>query len=109
MDFAALAPMRSLEVAVKIPRGERFAAIPQELLIRSFEDDASAVLTRPRSHIDNVVGRTHHVGIVFHNQNRVAQITQFFQDTDQTAGVATVQADGWLIEHVAGSDQTRSE
>ncbi len=59
--------------------------------------------------IDDVVGGAHHVGIVLHHHDGVAEVAQFFEDADEAAGVAAVQADGGLVEHVAGAHQARAE
>ena len=74
-----------------------------------FEDDVAAVLARAGAEVDDVVGGAHHVGIVLHHHDRVAEIAQFFEDADQAAGVAAVQSDGRLVEHVAGAHQARAE
>ena len=55
------------------------------------------------------VGSAHHVGIVFDYQDGVSQIAQVVQDLDQPMGVATVQPDGRLIQHIQRSDQTRTQ
>ena len=80
-----------------------------QLRERSFEDDAPAVFARARTQIDDVIGGAHHVRIVLHHHDRVAQVAQLFEDSDQPAGVAAVQADGRLVEHVARAHQPRSE
>ena len=67
------------------------------------------MLARARAQVDDVVGGAHHVGIVLHHHDGVAQFAQFFEDADQAAGVAAVQPDGRLVEHVAGAHQPRAE
>ena len=64
---------------------------------------------RARPHVDDVVGGAHHVGVVFHNHDGVAEVAQLFQDADQPAGVARVQSDGGLVQNVAGAHQARSQ
>ena len=76
---------------------------------RAFEDDVPAVFARARTQIDDVVRRAHHVRIVLHHHDRVAQIAQFLQDADQPPGVAAVQADRRLVQHVAGAHQPRAQ
>ena len=70
---------------------------------------SAAVLARARAQIDDVVRRPHHVRIVLHHQDRVAQIAQLFEDADQPAGVAAVQPDRRLVEHVAAPHQPRAQ
>ena len=53
------------------------AAVGDQLLVGAFEDDAAAVLARARAQVDDVVGRAHHVRIVLHHHDRVAEIAQF--------------------------------
>ena len=80
-----------------------------QLAERAFEDDAPAVFARARTQIDNVIGGAHHVGIVLHHHDGVAQVAQFLEDADQPAGVAAMQADGRLVEHIAGAHQPRAQ
>ena len=68
-----------------------------------------AELARAGAHIDDVVGGAHHVGIVLHNHDGVAEVAQLFEDADQAAGIARVQSDGWLVQHIAGAHQPRSQ
>ena len=56
-----------------------------------------------------MVGGGHHVRIVFHNDDRVSQIPQLFQNSYQPCRVATVQANGWLVENVSGAHESRAE
>ena len=77
-------------------RRERRGAIGHQLLIRSLEDDTSAVFARARPQIDNMIRRAHHFGIVLHHQNRVAQIAQLFEDADQP-GRYRGCADRWTV------------
>ena len=95
-------PRRYRAVSEPLPSLSSFAQ-------RAFEDDLAAVLARARAQIDDVVRRAHHVGIVLHHHDRVAQFAQFFQDADQPAGVAAVQSDGRLVQHVAGAHQPRAQ
>ena len=46
---------------------------------------------------------------MFDDEDGVAEIAQFVEDVDQAGGVAAMQADGGLIEDVAGADQARTE
>ena len=75
----------------------------------AFEDDAAAVFAGAGAEVDDVVGGAHHVGIVLHHHDGVAQVAQLCEDADEAAGVAAVQADGRLVEHVAGAHQPRAE
>ena len=96
-------------LALQIARGQRCGAVAQQRRIGAGEQNTPAVLARARAQIDDVIGRPHHVGIVLHDDDRVAEIAQFFEDADQPRRVARVQADGRLIEHIAGAHQPRAE
>ena len=67
-----------------------------------------AILSRPRTQIDNVIGGAHDLRIVFHNQDRVAQIAQLVQDADEPPGIAAVQPDGGLVQHIACAYESRA-
>ena len=101
--------MRRLQIAAQITRRERIVAVRHQLRERTFEDDASAVFAGARPQVDDVIGGAHHVGIVLHHHDGVAEIAQLFQNADQAAGVAAVQTDGRFVEHVAGADQARAQ
>src|SRR5690606_2371052 len=69
----------------------------------------AAVNAGAPAHVDDVVGGEDGVFIVFNHDDRVAEITQALQRSEQTLVVALVQADGRFIEHVkhagkAGAD-----
>ena len=76
---------------------------------RPFEDDLAAEFARARTQVHDVVGGAHHVGIVLHHHDGVAQSAQFFQDADQPSGIAAVQPDRRLVQHVAGAHQARAQ
>ena len=56
-----------------------------------------------------MIGRAHHVRIVLHHQDRVADVAQLFENADQPGRVAAVQTDGRLVEHVTRAHQARTE
>ena len=67
------------------------------------------MLTGAWAHVYDVVGGAHHIGIVFHHDDGVAQPTQFLQNVDEPSGIPAVQTDGWLVQHVAGAYKTRAQ
>ena len=71
-------------------------------------DNVSAIFPGARAEIENAIGGAHDVGIVLDNENRVSQVAQLMQDLDEPRGIAAVQADGRLVEHVERADQTRA-
>ena len=49
------------------------------------------------------------VGVVFDDEERVAEVAQAFEDFDQAVGIARVQANGRLVEDVERADQAGAE
>ena len=80
-----------------------------QLAVRSVEQNTAAVLARTWPKIHDVVGRAHHVGIVLHHHDRVAEIAKFAQYSDQPLRIPRVQADRGLVEHIGRAHQPRPE
>ena len=81
----------------------------QHLIVGAGGDHASAVLARARAKIDDAVGRVHDFSIVLHNQNGIPKVAQVVQDLDQPRGIAMMQADGRLVQHVQRAHQPRTQ
>ena len=62
--------------------------------------DLAAVLARARSDIDDPIGGTDGVFVVFDDNERVAETLEFDQGLDETAIVALMEAYARLVEHV---------
>ena len=56
-----------------------------------------------------MVGGADDVGVVLDDEDGVAEVAQGVEDVDELGGVAGVQADGRLIEHVERADEARAE
>ena len=82
IHFAAIADAFGVQVAAQILRGERCRAVRHDLAIGAFEYDLAAEFARAGPHVDDVVGGAHHVGIVLHNHDGVAQVAQLFQECE---------------------------
>ena len=52
------------------------------------------------TNVDEVVGSTHNLFVVLHDNHRVAQCLQFLEYLDQAVSVAGMQSDAWLIKDV---------
>ena len=109
VDLAPLAFRRDAHLSAQIAGGERAVAIGEQLGHGPFEDDLAAVFAGAGAEVDDVIGGAHHVGVVLDDDDRVAELAQLFEDANQAAGVAAVQADGRLVENVAGADEPRAE
>ena len=59
--------------------------------------------------VEQMIGGAQHVGIVLDDEDGVAQVAQLFEDANQPRGIARVQADGGLVEHVERAHQPRAE
>ena len=80
-----------------------------DLVGRSLRDDLSAVLSRPRTHVDNVIGGQDRIGVVLDDDHAVAQIAQMLECRQQPIVVALVQADRRLVEHVHDAGEARPD
>ena len=67
--------------------------------------DATAVLPRARTDVDDPVGHPDGVLVVLDDDQRVAQVAQPGERLDQPAVVALVQPDRRLVEDVQHADQ----
>jgi hypothetical protein len=64
---------------------------------------------RARAQVQHVIGGGDGVGIVLHHQDGVAQIAQAPQNLDEAVGIARMEADGGLIQHVESAHQMRAQ
>ncbi len=97
------------QLAAQIAGSHGRLALLQQIVVGAFIDDVSAVLSGSGPQVEDVVGRLHHLRVVLHHQDRVAQVAQLMQDADEPRRVARVQPDGRLVQHIAGSHQARPE
>ena len=94
-DAARLASRRghfNLHRASEELAGQRALAL-LNLRGRPLSDDLASVLACPWAHIDEPVGGTHRLLVVFHDQHRVAEVAQVLECLDQLAVVALMEAD----------------
>ena len=66
----------------------------------SFCDDFATEIPSTRAHIDNVVCGLHHLQIMFHNDERIAEVTQAVKRIEEFRGIAFVEADRRFIKHI---------
>jgi hypothetical protein len=81
-----------------VPAGER-AARPQPLHA-ALEHHLAALAAGVRAEVDHVVGDRDRLGLVLHDQHRVALVAQLQQQAVHPLDVVRVQADGRLVEDV---------
>ena len=56
-----------------------------------------------------MVGGADDVGIVFNDEDGVSEVAEVVEDADQALGITGVEADGGLVEDVAGADEAGAE
>ena len=61
------------------------------------------------SHIEDMIGGENGIGVMFDDNDAVAQISQFQQGIDQFLVVSLVQADTWFIKDIENSGQPRAD
>ena len=64
------------------------------------------MLTGTRSNVHNIVCRTHRILIMFHDNDRIPEITQMLQCSEQFVIIPLVQADTRLVQNISHSHQT---
>ncbi len=72
---------------------------------RPLRHDVPAVVAGPGAHVDEPVGRAHHLLVVLDDEHGVAQIAEPLERADQLAVVALVEPDRGLVEDVEDADQ----
>ena len=61
-----------------------------ETFKRALVNQMSAILSRSRTQIQNVVRRPHHFGIVFNDENGISDVTQPLKNFDEPAPITRV-------------------
>src|SRR5215213_7559377 len=92
----------------QVRTGQRIAIVQQ------FPDSArvhypAAVFTGTWTNVDRPVGGLDRFLVVFHHDQRVAQIPQPQQGLDQPAVIALMQPDTWLVKHVEDAHESRAD
>ncbi len=72
-------------------------------------DDVPAVLAGARAHVDQVVGRAHHLLVVLDHEHGVAEVAQPLERRDQLRVVPLVEPDRRLVEDVEHADELRAD
>src|SRR4030042_2447647 len=75
---------------------------------RSLSTDLAAMPAGIWSQVNNVVGGTYYFFIMFHYNNRITGVAQFFQCVNQSEVVTLMQANARLIENIQYIDKLRS-
>ncbi len=83
--------------------------VPLDFLDGAGREKLAPVLARAGTEIHQIVSGAQDIGIVLDDQDGVAEIAQTLEDADELGGVAGMQADGGLVEHVERADKLRSK
>ena len=78
---------------------------PFDFLRLPFGDDVAAVLTRAGTHVDEPVGRPHHLLVVLHHEHGVTEVAQPLEGGDEPPVVALMEPDRGLVEDVEDADE----
>src|ERR1700683_3726315 len=105
---AALAGYGNAQLAAEVPPNKGLGR-GQKLFAVAGKDHLSAVLSRAGADIQNVIGGENGIHVVLHDEHRVAQVAEAFQNRQQAVRVAWMEADGRLVQHIECADQLRAE
>ena len=75
---------------------------------RTGEYHITAVSTRLRAHVNDIIRRHHHVLVVLHDYHRIAYIAKVFQRFNQSVVVSLMQADARFIQYIKHIDKLRA-
>ena len=68
----------------------------------------SAVDSRARTDIDDIIRLAHHVLVMLHYNNRVSEVAQLLERGNKQIVVTLVKSDARLIKHVKHADKRRA-
>ena len=112
-EDAAVVVLASRWHCDRAPAGEEVAGDgafrPHHGLRVPLGDDVPAVLPGSRTHVDDPVGRPHHLLVVLDDEDGVAEPLQPLERRDEAVVVALVEADRRLVEDVEDADELRPD
>lgn len=92
----------------EVEAGERLPGF-QDLAGGALEDDLAAGFAVTGAEVDDLVGGAGDAGVVFDDDDGITEVAEFFDDGDESAGIAVVEADAGFIENVEGVDEAGAE
>ena len=60
---------------------------------------------RSWTEIEDVIGRANHFRIMFHDENRIPDVSQTLKYLHEAPAVARMKSDRWFIQHIQRSNQ----
>ena len=76
---------------------------------RAFGNNLSAMNTRTRPNIHDIIGLQNRVFVMLHHDHGIADVAQAFEGFEQAFIVALMQADGRLIQYIEHARQARPD
>ena len=68
--------------------------------------DLAAFAPGAGAEVDDVVGRAHHLLVVFHYHDRVAAVAESLQSRDEPLVVARMESDGRLVQDIEDAGES---
>ena len=81
---------------------------PEHFAGSASKDDIPSQPTGFRPHINDIIGGEHHILVMLHHNDGVANVTQFLQRVYQALVVTLVQADTRLVQYIEHIHQLRA-
>ena len=72
---------------------------------RTLSHNLTTMDTCPGTHVQDMVGGQNGVLVMLNHQDRVADIPQMPQGSQQPLVITLMQADGWLVEDIQNPDE----
>src|SRR5215469_7431844 len=72
-------------------------------------EELAAEFAGAGAEVEETVGGADDVGVMLDDEDGIAEVAELFHDADELGGVARVEANGGLVEHVERADETRTE
>ena len=73
------------------------------------KDDFTAMASCAGTDVDEIVGIEHGFFVVFHHNDRVANVAQFLERLDEALVIALMQADAGLVQNIQNTCQLRAD
>ena len=89
-----------LEMALLAEHPSRVGVATEQLVVGALEDYRATLAASTRPHVDDMVGQTDHLLVVFDQQHRVARIAQAADRMLHLLDIVVVQSCGRLVEDV---------
>ena len=67
--------------------------------------EAAAELAGAGAHVEQVIGAADDVGVVFYDQDGIAEVAKGFEDGDEFGRIPRLMADGGFVEYVEGAHE----